>query len=70
MSKRRSGKKNLGLTRNQQRKLDYAKLREATRSKRVKVDRSGPTFVHVRPCGNPACRTCYKRIIGLGIYPV
>lgn len=70
--KGRSGKKNLSLTRNQKRKLDYAKEREAERGSRKNVRSkrpAGKTFVHKLPCGNIACRKCYVRYLGIGIFP-
>ena len=70
--KRRSGKKNLGSTRNQRRKAEYAaKAGEEWRR------RSGPSASRARlvgtrgahvDCGNPACRKCFVHVAGVGIY--
>jgi len=69
--KRRSGKKNLGMTRNQRRKAEYAakagqewKKKNDSGSKVRLVGARGP---HVS-CGNPACTKCFIHIPGRGIY--
>lgn len=74
-NKKRSGKKNLGLTRNQQRKRAYAAMRadNAHRARRApKLDKVG-VGVHQRPCGNPACQgkadSCYVLAYGRGVIP-
>lgn len=70
MKKGRSGKKNLGLTRNQRRKQEYAAkaAAEATERRRsgavgkhardTKSVRLVGSAIHQRPCGNHACEPC------------
>lgn len=70
-----------GLTKNQARKAAYAARAKADQEARRQA---GVVGKHVRkhasrrvvgsrthrvPCGNPACRGCYIRIPGQGIYP-
>lgn len=73
MGKKRSGQTTKTLTRNQKRKIEYAKTMEKERAgkvgKRTK-QQSAKTWVHERPCGNPACRSCYARYFGIGIVSI
>lgn len=66
--KRRSGKKGLGLTRNQRRKKDYAEMQanQVGESRPKKSRNTGRTGVHVHPCGNLACEECYEHTPGVG----
>ena len=68
-----------GLTRNQARKAAYAARSKAEQEVRRQSGVVGKhvrkasarkvgTRVHRHPCGNPACRECYYRIEGRGIY--
>lgn len=82
MKKSRSklGRAAAGSTRNQRRKDEYAKkaaLEQAARrqngivGKRAKVAERKlvGTAIHRIPCGNIACRKCFTRTVGVGIYP-
>lgn len=75
MSKTHRSKKGGGsITANQRRKAEYAALRGKERAgktgKRKTSRASDPRAgIHERPCGNPACRECYVRILGYGIVP-
>lgn len=67
---RRSGNKNAGLTRNQKRKQEYAAMRAEERAGKIgkrRARRSEKTWIHETPCGNPACRKCYVRYMGVAI---
>jgi len=63
-----------GLTKNQSRKAAYAATAAADREARrqtgmvASTTKQIHTHVHRRPCGNPACRGCYTRLVGQGIY--